>query len=102
VNGATTSDPSTGIDQIFAIATTSSGAIFTAGYDLAAGLQDSGVLKNVTALMVHSKLHLIQTVLFKLIQTQETWTRLLRSTVDDSYLYATGFQDDDDRYLAYT
>jgi hypothetical protein len=93
VNGATTSDPSTGIDQIFAIATTS-GAIFTAGYDLAAGAGQWRIEKR------DSTDGTLETAFDGdgIIQTDPNSgdvDAITAIAVDDSYLYATGFQDDD-------
>jgi hypothetical protein len=93
VNGATTSDPSTGIDQIFAIATTT-GALFTAGYDLAAGAGQWRIEKR------DSTDGTLETAFDTdgIIQTDPNSADVDAITaiaVDGSYLYATGFQDDD-------
>jgi hypothetical protein len=93
VNGATTSDPSTGVDQIFAIATTT-GAIFTAGYDLAAGAGQWRIEKrDITDGTLETAFDTDG-----IIQTDPNSgdvDAITAITVDGSYLYATGFQDDD-------
>jgi len=93
VGGATTSDPSTGVDQIFAIATTT-GAIFTAGYDLAAGAGQWRIEKrDITDGTLETAFDTDG-----IIQTDPNSgdvDQITAIAVDDSYLYVTGYQDDD-------
>jgi hypothetical protein len=92
VGGATTSDPSTGIDQIFAIATTS-GAIFTAGYDLSTGAGQWRIEKrDITDGTLETAFDTDGIITFNPAADIDQITAIV---VDDSYLYATGYEDDD-------
>ncbi len=91
-SGATTTDPSTGIDQIFAIATTS-GAFFVAGYDLAVGAGQWRIEKRDST----------DGTLITAFDSDGILTANLAADVDQitaiavdaSSLYVTGYEDDD-------
>jgi hypothetical protein len=92
-DGIVTTDPSTGIDQIFAIATTSD-AVFIAGYDLVSGAGRWRIEKRditdgslVTAFDTDG-----------IITTDPNAADVDQVTamaVDSSYLYVAGYEDDD-------
>ncbi len=92
VGGSTTTDPSTGADQILAIAS-SSDAIFVGGYDSAVGAGQWRIEKRdatdgslVTAFSGDG------IVTYNAASDIDQITSM---TADDSYLYVTGFEDDD-------
>jgi hypothetical protein len=92
VNGATTTDPSTGADQILAIAS-SSDAIFLGGYDTGTGGGQWRIEKRdatdgslVTAFDTDG---IIQ------YNPAADMDQITSMTADDNYLYVTGFEDDD-------
>ena len=92
VNGATTTDPSTGADQILAIAS-SSDAIFLGGYDTGTGGGQWRIEKRdatdgslVTAFDTDG---IIQ------YNPAADMDQITSMTADDNYLYVIGFEDDD-------
>ncbi len=92
--GATSTDPSTGIDQIFAIAT-SSGAVFTAGYE--------GVPSAANPQWRIQKHDSTDGSLMTAFDTDGVITTNPASDIDQvtaiatdaNYLYVTGYEDDD-------
>jgi hypothetical protein len=91
-DGIVTTDPSTGSDQIFAIATTS-GAVFIAGNDLATGAGQWRIEKrditDGSLITAFDDDGIIQ------YNPAADIDQALAITVDDSYLYVAGFEDDD-------
>lgn len=91
-NGVVTNDPSTGADQILAIAS-SSDALFFGGYDTAAGAGQWRIEKRdatdgslVTAFDTDGVIQ---------FNPAGDIDQITSMTADDSYLYVTGFEDDD-------
>ncbi|MDP2930376.1 MAG: hypothetical protein Q8N56_02085 [bacterium] len=91
-DGIVTNDPSTGADQIFAIASTSD-AIFIAGYDLAAGAGQWRIEKrDITTGALMTAFDTDGIIQYNPNTDVDQITAI---AVDASYLYVTGFEDDD-------
>jgi hypothetical protein len=91
-DGIVTTDPSTGIDQIFAIATTS-GAIFIAGYDLAVGAGQWRIEKRDST--DGSLVTAFNTTGVLTYNPNTDIDAITSIAVDADYLYVTGYEDDD-------
>jgi hypothetical protein len=91
-DGVVITDPSTGIDQIFAIATTS-GALFVAGYDLSTGAGQWRIEKrDITDGSLETGFDTDGIITRNIAADVDQITAI---TVDASYLYVTGYEDDD-------
>jgi len=91
-DGIAVTDPSTGADQIYAIATSST-AVFTAGLDIAAGAGQWRVEKrDITTGALVSGFSTSGVLTFNPAADIDQITAI---ATDASYLYVTGFEDDD-------